>query len=227
MRILHIDCSPRPASHSRQLSKMIVERLSNSGDGSSVVRRDLGAEAIPHTAAEYAAALSSAAARAMAPGTVMDMSDILIGEIEAAQVVVIGTPMNNFTVPSVLKAWIDQIVRIGRSFASSPTGKKGLLGDRPVFVGIASGGFFSGERANQPDFLTPYLSAALGCVGLKTVQFLPLQGTAFLDERQAASACAALVARIDLAAVSRGGLSQPVPGGPSAGHRSFQEEVRS
>lgn len=226
MRILHVDCSPRPASHSRRLSKAIVERLLTAGTGASVARRDLGVEAIPHATAEYAAALSSAAARASASGTVMELSDVLIGEIEASQVVVIGTPMNNFTVPSVLKAWIDQIVRIGRSFASSPTGKKGLLEDRPVFVGIASGGFFSGERASQPDFLTPYLSAALGCAGLKSVQFLLLQGTAFIDEREAASACAALAGRIDVAAVRRGSLSQPVPG-PAAGHRSFPEEVRS
>jgi FMN-dependent NADH-azoreductase len=226
MRILHIDCSPRPGSHSRRLSKAIVDRLLTAGARASVVRRDLGHDAIPHTAAEYAAALSSAAARASASSTVMALSDVLIGEIEACQVVVIGTPMNNFTVPSVLKAWIDQIVRIGRSFASSPAGKKGLLEDRPVFVGIASGGFFSGERANQPDFLTPYLSAALGCVGLKTVQFLPLQGTALLDEGQAASACAALAARIDVAAVNRGSLSRPIPG-TAAGHRSFQQEMRS
>ena len=224
MKILHIDCSPRAESHSRRLSKAMVERLLASAAGSTVVRRDLGVDAIPHTAAEYAAALSSAAARATASRAVMSLSDVLIGELEASQVVVIGTPMNNFTVPSVLKAWIDQIVRIGRTFVSSPTGKKGLLEDRPVLVGIASGGFFSGERANQPDFLTPYLSAALGCVGLKTVQFLPLQGTALLDAKQVASACAALAARIDVADVSRGCFAPPAL---TSRHHSLQEEVRS
>jgi len=226
MNILHIDCSPRAALHSRRLSQAIVERLLTSEAGSSVVRRDLGFDPIPHTVAEYAAALSSAAARATALGTVMNLSEILIGEIEASQVVVIGTPMNNFTVPSVLKAWIDQIVRIGRTFVSSPTGKKGLLEDRPVLVGIASGGFFCGEKANQPDFLTPYLSAALGCIGLRTVQFLPLQGTALVDDRQAASACTALAARIDVSAFSRGSLVQPVPKA-IARHHSLQEEIRS
>jgi FMN-dependent NADH-azoreductase len=64
----------------------------------------------------------------------------------------------------------------------APTGEKtGLLQDRPVYIGIASGGVFTGDRAKQPDFLTPYLRAAFGCVGLTSLQFFPLQATAFLD----------------------------------------------
>ena len=106
----------------------------------------------------------------------------MIQEIEAADALVIGTPMNNFTVPSVLKAWIDQILRMGRTIGVAPTGEKtGLLQDRPVYIGIASGGVFTGDRAKQPDFLTPYLTAAFGCVGLTSLQFFPLQATAFLD----------------------------------------------
>ncbi|MFM0492415.1 NAD(P)H-dependent oxidoreductase, partial [Paraburkholderia graminis] len=66
-------------------------------------------------------------------------------------------------------AWIDQILRVGRTMKSTPAGKVGMLQDRPVFVAIASGGVFAGERANQPDFLTPYLTAVLGCIGLNTV----------------------------------------------------------
>jgi FMN-dependent NADH-azoreductase len=118
----------------------------------------------------------------------VQLSEQLIQEVEAADVLVIGTPMNNFTVPSVLKAWIDQILRIGRTFSSSPAGKVGLLQDRPVFIGIASGGVFTGDRANQPDFLTPYMTAALGCVGLNTLRFLPLQATAFLDHERLVAA---------------------------------------
>lgn len=198
MNILHIDCSPRPQSHSRQLSAAIVERLRDAEPGAEVTRRDLGLEPIPHTEPAYAAALSSPAALAAgAAGDTMRLSDVLIAELEASDIVVIGTPMNNFTVPSVLKAWIDQIVRIGRTFTSLPSGKVGLLRDRPVLVGIASGGVFSGDRANQPDFLTPYLSAALGCVGLKTLHFLPLQATAFLNQAQAAMARARLLATLD------------------------------
>lgn len=203
MNILHIDCSPRPESHSRQLSAAIVARLLAIDPEASVTRRDLGQESIPHAAPDYAAALSSPAAlqASLSNGT-MHLSEILIREVEAADVLVIGTPMNNFTVPSVLKAWIDQIVRIGRTFAPSARGEKvGLLQDRPVFFGIASGGVFTGERANQPDFLTPYLSAAFNCVGLKTLHFLPLQATAFLEQERLAADREALLTKLDLGQV--------------------------
>jgi FMN-dependent NADH-azoreductase len=73
-----------------------------------------------------------------------------------------------------------------------------MIPDRPVFIGVASGGVFTGERANQPDFLTPYLSVVLGSIGLKTVQFLPVQATAFLDREQAISAREKALAAIDL-----------------------------
>jgi len=123
---------------------------------------------------------------------------MLIQEVEAADVIVIGTPMHNLTVPSVLKAWIDQILRAGRTFKSTLAGKVGMLRDRPVFIGIASGGVFTGDRANQPDFLTPYLAAVLGSIGLKTLQFLPVQATAFLEGDKATSAREKALAAIDL-----------------------------
>ncbi len=199
MNILHIDCSPRPESNSRQLSAAIVEKLISAGTNASIIRRDLGNEPLPHHASDYATALSSPTAIMAAASTgALDLSEALIREVEAADVIVIGTPMNNFTIPSVLKAWIDQLLRVGRTIMPTPEGKVGMLTDRPVFVGIASGGVFTGENANQPDFLTPYLSAALACVGLKTLQFLPVQATAFLDPNQAALAREAALEAIDL-----------------------------
>jgi FMN-dependent NADH-azoreductase len=78
-----------------------------------------------------------------------------------------------------------------------------MLRDRPVFVGIASGGVFTGEKANQPDFLTPYLSAVLACIGLKTLQFLPLQATAFLAGDQATLAREKALAAIDLTVMAK------------------------
>lgn len=106
--------------------------------------------------------------------------------------------MNNFTVPSVLKAWIDQILRVDCTMMLTPAGKVGMLRDRPVFIGIASGGVFTGDKANQPDFLTPYLSLALGSIGLKTLQFLPVQATGFLDRDQVTLAREKALAAIDL-----------------------------
>ncbi|MDX8534540.1 NAD(P)H-dependent oxidoreductase [Mesorhizobium sp. VK25A] len=202
MNILHIDVSPRQESHSRQLSKAIVEKLLEVAPEASITRRDLGTEPLPHTVALYAGALASPATLAAPPKGALDVSEALIREVEAADVIVIGTPMYNFTVPSALKAWIDQILRVGRTMKSTPAGKVGMLRDRPVFIGVASGGVFTGDRANQPDFLTPYLSLALRSVGLKTQQFLPLQATAFLDRDQAPLAREKALAAIDLTPVA-------------------------
>jgi FMN-dependent NADH-azoreductase len=204
MNILHIDCSPRRESHSRQLSSAVVDKLLSILPDASISRRDLGYEPIPHAGADYAAALATPASLAAAgrSADALVLAEQLIDEVERSDVVVIGTPMNNFTVPSVLKAWIDQILRVGRTMKSTPAGKVGMLQDRPVFVAIASGGVFAGERANQPDFLTPYLTAVLGCIGFNTVHYLPLQGTAFIDDARANELRRSLVATIEPAMVS-------------------------
>ncbi|WP_029044291.1 FMN-dependent NADH-azoreductase [Cupriavidus sp. WS] len=199
MKILHIDCSPRKESHSRKLSAAIVARLFAIDPDASVIRRDLGQAPIPHTEASYAAVLSSPKALTSEQSNVAtSLSEQLIQEIEVADVLVIGTPMNNFTVPSVLKAWIDQILRMGRTIGVAPTGEKiGLLQDKPVYIGIASGGVFTGDRAKQPDFLMPYLMAAFGCVGLTSLQFFPLQATAFLDSDQLMEGQDSLITTMD------------------------------
>lgn len=198
MNILHIDCSPRPESHSRQLSAAIIKQLLAVAPHAGISRRDFAVTPLPHASPEYATTLSSPATLAAPLKGALELSETLIQEVEAADAIVIGTPMNNLTVPSVLKAWIDQILRAGRTFKSTPAGKVGMLRDRPVFIGIASGGVFTGDRANQPDFLTPYLSVVLGSIGLKTLQFFSVQATAFLDGDQATSARDKALAAIDL-----------------------------
>ena len=203
MNILHIDCSPRPDSQSRQLSAEIVTSLLEVAPAASITRRDLGTDPLPHAAADYATTLSSPATLAAPLKGALDLAEALIQEVDAADAIVIGTPMHNLTVPSVLKAWIDQILRAGRTFMSTPAGKVGMLSDRPVFVGIASGGVFTGERANQPDFLTSYLSVVFGSMGLKTLQFLPIQATAFLVGDQATLARKKALAAIDLTVMAK------------------------
>ncbi|MDY0973761.1 NAD(P)H-dependent oxidoreductase [Massilia sp. CFBP9012] len=149
MNILHIDCSARAGSHSRALSNAMVQKLLARHPHAEVLRRDLGLEPIPHAEAAYAAALATPAAMAAAQAANpanggVQLSESLIQEVEAADVLVIGTPMNNFTLPSVFKAWIDQLLRVGRTIGMSAGGEKvGLLADRPVYVGIASRGVFS------------------------------------------------------------------------------------
>jgi FMN-dependent NADH-azoreductase len=212
MNILHIDCSPRPDSFSRQLSADIVNRLIEVAPGATISRRDLAAVPLPHIGPDYAYSLSSPATLAAPLEGSLDLSEALIEEVEAADAIVIGTPMYNLTIPSALKAWIDQVLRSGRTFKSSRAEKVGMLADRPVFVAIASGGTFTGERAGQPDFLTPYLSATLGSIGLKTLQFLALQATAFLDQDTAISARERALAAIDLTVMRTDGRSEFLEG---------------
>nr|WP_244129335.1 NAD(P)H-dependent oxidoreductase [Burkholderia gladioli] len=142
MQILHIDCSPRPESHSRLLSAAIVDKLLTMAPDADIRRRDLGYAPLPHARPDYATVLATPASLQAAgrSSDALQLSEQLIGEVEEADVIVIGTPMNNLTIPSVLKAWLDQILRVDRTMQSTPDGKLGMLRDRPVFVAIASGG---------------------------------------------------------------------------------------
>jgi FMN-dependent NADH-azoreductase len=83
--------------------------------------------------------------------------------------------------------WIDHIARVRRTFNVTPNGKVGTLRDRPVFVAVSSGGRYSGARARQPDFLTPYLKAILGMIGLHNLTFFSVEGTAFGADAVAAT----------------------------------------
>ncbi|WP_137172772.1 FMN-dependent NADH-azoreductase [Massilia sp. HP4] len=192
MNILHISASPRGAqAASRALSNQVVARLLARHPGASVTLRELaGGEdgddstALPHIDAGYALALSSAANEPGVDGAQL-RSDGLIEELVRADIVVIGTPMHNLTVPSTLKSWIDHVVRINRTMRPTPEGKVGNLHDRPVYLALASGGWRTGERARQPDFLEPYLRAILAMIGLKDVTVFSAEGLALGAEREA------------------------------------------
>jgi FMN-dependent NADH-azoreductase len=182
MNILHIVCSPRGVpSASRRFSEAIVARVRSRHPDAHVMLRDLAANPLPHVDAGYALALAARteAGLASAGDDALGRSLALIDELKRADVVVIGTPMHNYTVPSVLKAWIDHVVRIRHTFAPSPRGKVALLHDRPVYVAVAAGGTYVDEAAGQPDFLTPYLRAILGTIGLHDLTFFPLEAIAF------------------------------------------------
>jgi FMN-dependent NADH-azoreductase len=174
--ILHVSCSPRgEASESCRLSRNIIGFLLQSHPEAIVLDRAIGGVGLPPIDEDYAVSQQSASDVSRAGS--MARSEELVQELERADVVVIATPMHNLTIPAVLKAWIDHVVRARRTFNMTSAGKVGALRDRPVFVAIASGGRFSGERARQPDFLTPYLRTILGSVGLRDLTFFSVQGT--------------------------------------------------
>ena len=168
--ILLITVSPRPGSFSRRIAREIAECAA--APGGRIIERDLGAEPPPHPEIDLYEAILS-------PTPDDDprfaLSERLIGELEVADFVVIGTPMNNFSVPSTLKAWIDHIVRIRRTFRSTPEGKIGLLRDRPLVVVSAHGGYCGDEPPGQPDFLTPYLKSIFATIGIHSAEFLRLE----------------------------------------------------
>jgi FMN-dependent NADH-azoreductase len=176
--ILHLRCSPRAAAaFSSILAEEVVARLSDHFNGAEIVFRDLSAHPPPLVDAAFSAAILGP------PGETppaLEVSEALIRELEAADAVVIATPMHNYCVPAVLKAWVDQIVRIHRTFASTPGGKVGKLPDRPVWLVVASGGWFTGPSPSgapaQPDFLTPYVRAVLSTIGINDIHILTLEG---------------------------------------------------
>jgi FMN-dependent NADH-azoreductase len=200
VKILHIDCSPRPEAWSRKLSSLILQRVLDRHNDATVRRLDLGIDPVPHTEPAYATALSNRANfMAAQGGTALDRSDELIEQLESADLVILGTPMNNFTIPSSLKAWLDQVIRMGRTMGSTPAGKVGLLSDRPVLIAVSSGDIFEGENANQPDFLRPYLTAAFSVMGLKSVQYFSLQATARQDDSELLQGIQAMESAIEAA----------------------------
>lgn len=181
MKILHVSCSPRgQASESYRLSQKIIDFLLKREPTAVLVNRVIGGGAISHIDESYATALGATqqSSAEISPEGSMSQSEQLIQELESSDFVVIGTPMHNFTVPSALKAWIDHIVRVRRTFNLTTEGKAGTLCDRPVFVAVSSGGRYSGQHARQPDFLTPYLKAILGTIGLQDLTFFSVEGSA-------------------------------------------------
>jgi len=178
MNILRISCSPRGTeAESFRLSQYLVDTLCATDAEATVTECDVSA--LAHPDVDYADALGGRV-QVRADGFehgALSRSAALICQLQAADCVVISTPMHNFTVPSGLKSWIDHVVRIGVTFDATPHGKVGRLSDRPVYVAISSGGQFSGDLARQPDFLTPYLRAILGTIGLKNINFYSVEGT--------------------------------------------------
>ena len=164
--VLHIDASARTQdSLSRQLSARAVAQQ----DASEIIRRDLN-EGLPFLTEDWAiGTFTPAENRSAAQIEALTLSDQLVEEIQRADTIVIGTPIYNFSIPAVLKAWIDQIARAGVTFQYGENGPEGLLKNKKVVVTVSSGGTVVGS---DYDLATPYLKLALGFLGITDVTFL-------------------------------------------------------
>lgn len=164
--ILHIDASAHIGTGtSRTASARIVADL-----GGTVTQRDLAAHPLPQIDASWAdARLTDPATRTDQDTATLALSDTLVAELQAADTIVIGTPVYNFTSPAALKAWMDLVARPGVTFTYTAEGPKGLLAGKKAIVTVASGGTAIGSEV---DFLTPHLRFFLGFIGITDVSIV-------------------------------------------------------
>ncbi len=196
--VLHINSSVRSnASLSRQLSAEFIAKWKAVQPSDSVTERDLAVNPVPHLTEEMMGAFFTPAEQRNATAAhAAKVSDQLVDELLAADVLVIGTPMYNFTVPSSLKAWVDHVVRAGRTFHYTATGPEGLATGKKAYIFVASGGVYSEGPATAYDFVSTYLRTALGFIGITDVTFVRTEGVALGDEA-VATAIAKTRASID------------------------------
>lgn len=184
LNVLSIQSSARDdASVTRQLSGSVVERLRAARGAIALTEREADGSIPPVGTAWVAGAFKPADARSPEEAEALRMSDELVAELQAAEIVVIGAPIYNFGVPGTLKAWIDQVCRAGVTFRYTENGPVGLLENKRAIVAVASGGTGVGTPI---DFHTPYLRHVLGFIGIHDVEFVAADG--LMRDEQAAMA---------------------------------------
>ncbi len=173
--LLHIDVSPRgDHSVSRKLSAAFTEAWKSKNPGGKVIVRDLTKTNLPFVDLPWiVGAYSAPDQHTPEQKGALKVSDDLIAELLEANEIVIATPMYNFAVPALLKAWIDHIVRYGKTFNVSDKGYEGLAGGRKATVIVASGGNYApGAPAEKYNQETPYLQGILGFIGITDVKIV-------------------------------------------------------
>ena len=183
MTILHIDASINGEnSASRAISRSIVDQLTIDRNGADLVYRDLASDPLPHLTLD-----------AFADTTALD-------EFLAADTVVIGAPMYNFTLPTQLKAWIDRILVAGKTFRYTATGPEGLAGGKRVIVALARGGFYNqASPASALEHLETYLRGIFNFIGIEP-EFVAADGLNISPEQRRESIDLALGDTMRLAA---------------------------
>jgi FMN-dependent NADH-azoreductase len=196
--LLVINCSGRVTrSITRRLTDRFVARWRNQNPEGTVVQRDVGQNPpSPINESWIAAAFAEPAKHTPAMRDALQLSESFIEEIVAADTIVIGTPIYNFGMPAQLKAYFDQIVRVGRTFSFSAEASdpyRPLLASKPVIVVTAAGdgSLFPGGALAHLNFLEPHLATLLGFVGLTDVTFVRVGYEEFQDDRLKTSLAAA------------------------------------
>ena len=179
MKLLQIDSSARAGSVTRRLTAQFTKQWKAKHPTGELIQRDLSTTTLPLITDDWRATQLDPSKLSPSERGYLSTSDALIEEVQAADIIVIGVPMYNFSIPALLKAWIDQIVRIGKTVSYGSDGPHGLLGNRKVVVITARGGAYEkGTPREKLDFQEPYLRHILGFVGLTDVTFIHAENQA-------------------------------------------------
>ena len=190
MNILHIDASPLgSASLSRQLTASVVEKLKRDRPATEVVHRDLVETPISHLSGELLQVLRPAPGSTPPSGPTIraeaDQTDTLIAELLGADVIVMGAPMYNFSIPSQLKAWIDRVVQAGRTFRYTAEGPVGLAIGKKAIIVSTRGGVYAGTAYEAAmDHQEAYLRTVLNFLGITDVRYVRAEGVAMSAEKR-------------------------------------------
>ena len=192
MKLLRIDSSARRNSVSRQLTGRFVEAWQQEHPDGTVIERNLATTALPHITDEWVHAVySDPATLTTEQKLVLQLSDELVEELVQADAIVIGAPMYNFAIPAPLKAWIDQIVRVGKTVLFAAAGPQGILKGKKVYVVTSRGGAFRpGTPTERFDYQEPYLRHILAFIGLTDVTFIHAENQKPGEQAEVAKAAA-------------------------------------
>ena len=189
MQLLHIDSSVLgPNSASRELSAEIVAKQLALHPGLTVIHRDLATDAALHLSSAHLAAWQGGAVEDAYLGADLAKGGAFLDELVASDVVVIGAPMYNFSIPSQLKAWIDRVVVAGKTFRYGANGAEGLLKNKKVFIASSRGNVYApGSPAAALEHHESYLLGVLAFIGLTDVTVVRAEGLAFGEEAKQAA----------------------------------------
>jgi FMN-dependent NADH-azoreductase len=184
--LLHIQASLfETAGQSTRLAERFIAGWRAANPGAAVVKRDVGGDAVPHLTAErFQAFLAKPEERTPGQQAIAGYSDALIGELQRADLIVLGLPLYNFGVPSSLKAYFDHIARAGVTFRYTATGAEGLLEGKKAIVFATRGGKYAGSPL---DSQTGYVRDFLRFLGIEDVEFVYAEGLAMGDAPKAES----------------------------------------
>lgn len=202
MKLLHVDGSILgDHSVSRTVSAAIVSHLKAGAPDLDVTYRDVAATPIPHLSGAYLAGQQPNASNTPDIQNDVALGREVLEEFLAADIVVIGAPLYNFTISSQLKAWVDRILVAGRTFKYTETGAVGLVPEKRVIVAVARGGLYGSGTANAvAEHAETYLRAVLGFIGVTKPEIIVAEGIAFGPEAREKALAEALKAAANLPA---------------------------